>query len=119
MLIAIAERSPRLLERRERFGKRATHAQPFEAAHEEIAFSPFDARFLAHAKPGRLAIAPLAGIARVVGQPHRAEQFDRARRVYVDDAVVGEDWPYCKGAAADDIERCAGGDGDVAKERVC
>ena len=54
-------------------GERAAHAQPFEAAHDEIAFGPFDARFLAHAKAGRLAVAPLAGIARIVGQPHRAE----------------------------------------------
>jgi hypothetical protein len=54
-------------------GKRATHAQPLEAAHDEVAFGPFDARFLAHAKARRLAVTPLAGIAGVVGQPHRAE----------------------------------------------
>src|SRR5580700_5136022 len=54
-------------------GKRPPYTRALEAAHDEIAFRPFDARLLAHAKAGRLAVAPLAGVAHVVGQPHRAE----------------------------------------------
>ena len=44
-----------------------------ETTADEVALGALRTGLLAQAKPGRLAVLPLAGIARVVGQPHRAE----------------------------------------------
>ena len=47
--------------------------RPSESAGDEIALGAIDARLLAHTQSARLAVAPLAGIARVVGEAHGAE----------------------------------------------
>src|SRR4029453_9814873 len=53
--------------------ERAAHAQACCPAGPEIALGAIDTRLLARAQSARLAVAPLAGIARVVCEAHGAE----------------------------------------------